>query len=358
MSKTPPLKKIYGIQTAIVSNSNPNTKDYINTIDTDELGRVKVLFHFERNQTTSCYLRVSNISSGTQYGTQFIPRVNSEVIVSFVNGNPDYPIIIGTLHNGENVNPYPLPNNKTQSFIKTYSIPQYEDKQGYNEILFEDKRGSEQLNLRAQKDMNTLVLNDKNQNVKNNENVLIEANKNETIKKDSTLTVGKNYTQNIKENQITTVDVDKIVSVKGDCEIEVHKDFNVKVKQNVLQIIENNLNIKINKTNTIFVQNDVKQKYLKNLFQQIVKDYRLDVQENYQLKAKEIKTVVDNIELKSNNGISLRVGGNVLTVNPSGIHLNASLVDTTSGNCGVRVEDVGKTKAKKKEKLSSPNFTE
>ena len=159
------------------------------------------------------------------------------------------------------------------------------------------------------------------------------------IKKDSTLTVGKNYTQNIKENQITTVDVDKIVSVKGDCEIEVHKDFNVKVKQNVLQIIENNLNIKINKTNTIFVQNDVKQKYLKNLFQQIVKDYRLDVQENYQLKAKEIKTVVDNIELKSNNGISLRVGGNVLTVNPSGIHLNASLVDTTSGNCGVRVEE-------------------
>ena len=95
----------------------------------------------------------------------------------------------------------------------------------------------------------------------------------------------------------------------------------------------------LNKTNTIFVQNDVKQKYLKNLFQQIVKDYRLDVQENYQLKAKEIKTVVDNIELKSNNGISLRVGGNVLTVNPSGIHLNASLVDTTSGNCGVRVEE-------------------
>ena len=359
----PPLTiikpKIYGIQTAIVSNSNPNTKDYINTIDTDELGRVKVLFHFERNQTTSCYLRVSNISSGTQYGTQFIPRVNSEVIVSFVNGDPDYPIIIGTLHNGENVNPYPLPNNKTQSFIKTYSIPQYEDKQGYNEILFEDKRGAEQLNLRAQKDMNTLVLNDKNQNVKNNENVLIEANKNETIKKDSTLTVGKNYTQNIKENQITTVDVDKIVSVKGDCEIEVEKDFTTVVQNDMNITVDEDVVTQIKEVLTQYVEGDVTLNYLENLFTQIGIDMGIEVDGIFHLECPEVKyEAAQEIDLEGYDAITLRVGENSVTIDESGIHIHTLNYDSNSSFGGVSVEDVGKTKAKKKEKLSSPNFTE
>jgi type VI secretion system secreted protein VgrG len=89
----PPLETliptISGIQTAIVSNTDSNTKDHSNTIDTDDQGRIKVLFHFEQNQTTSCYLRLSNIHSGDGYGTQFLPRVNQEVIVSFINGNPN-----------------------------------------------------------------------------------------------------------------------------------------------------------------------------------------------------------------------------------------------------------------------------
>ena len=173
--------KINSILTAIVSNINPNTKDYENTIDVDEQGRVKVLFHFERNQTTSCYLRVSNFYAGSNYGSQFIPRVNSEVIVSFINGNPDCPVIIGSLYNGENKNPNNLPSSKTKSFIRTYSIPQYEDKQGFNELLFEDKRGNEELNLKAQRDMNTLVQNDKTTNVLNNEKIIVKNDKDEAI---------------------------------------------------------------------------------------------------------------------------------------------------------------------------------
>ncbi len=102
-----------------MSNGESNTKDYENTIDVDEQGRIKVLFHFETNQTSSCYLRLSNFYSGTNFGSQFLPRVNSEVIVSFINGDPDLPIIIGTLHNGENKNPVNLPKEKTKSFIKT-----------------------------------------------------------------------------------------------------------------------------------------------------------------------------------------------------------------------------------------------
>ncbi|MBD3798088.1 MAG: type VI secretion system tip protein VgrG, partial [Campylobacterales bacterium] len=208
--------RIPGILTAIVSNGESNTKDYENTIDVDEQGRIKVLFHFETNQTSSCYLRLSNFYSGTNFGSQFLPRVNSEVIVSFINGDPDLPVIIGTLHNGENKNPYNLPKEKTKSFIKTYSIPQYEDKEGYNEIAFEDKRGDENLSLRAQKDMNTLVLNDQYTHIENNSKTIIDNDKEETVEANSILTVNKDYTQNIKENQINTVEKEKITTVKED----------------------------------------------------------------------------------------------------------------------------------------------
>ncbi|QKF66706.1 type VI secretion system, syringe needle protein [Arcobacter venerupis] len=270
ISYKPPISikktKINSILTAIVSNTNSNTKDYANTIDVDDKGRVKVLFSFERNKTTSCYLRVSTFFAGNKYGSQFLPRVNSEVIVSFVNGDPDYPIIIGNLHNGENKNPYDLPQNKTKSFIKTYSIPQYENKLGYNEILFEDKKANEELNLRAQKDMNILVLNDKSTHVLNNSKTIIDNKKEEIVESNSKQTINKNYTQRINQNQINTVSKEKLTTVKGNYEITVKKDLNTVVKNDIKTIVENNYKLKVNGKKTTYVENDAKEKYLINLF--------------------------------------------------------------------------------------------
>ncbi|XOB63262.1 type VI secretion system Vgr family protein [Campylobacterota bacterium DY0563] len=338
---------IPGVLTARVSNGESNTKDFINTIDVDEQGRIKVLFHFETNQTSSCYLRLSNFFSGTNFGSQFLPRVNSEVIVSFINGDPDLPIIIGTLHNGENKNPYNLPKEKTKSFIKTYSIPQYEDKEGYNEIAFEDKRGDENLSFRAQKDMNTLVLNDEFTHVENNSKTIIDNDKEETVEANSILTVNKDYTQNIKENQINTVQKEKITTVKEDFEIHGLKDINTIVKNDMKTIIEHDMITRIKGTSTEYVEKDAKRKYLENLFTQVGKDFRLDVQNNYHLKSNNIKLNADIIELIGKTGVSLRCGGNVLTVNQSGIHLKSGNIDTTSSNSGVNAQDVKKPFIKK-----------
>jgi len=340
----PPLTiikpRIYAIQTAIVSNGDSNTKEHSNTIDTDEEGKIKVLFHFERNKTTSCYLRVSNFFSGNNYGSQFIPRVNSEVIVSFVNGDPDLPVIIGTLHNGENKNPYSLPNNKTQSFIKTYSIPQYEDKEGYNEILFEDKRGDEQLNLRAQKDMNTLILNEKNLNVKNNSKTLIESNKEETVKKDSTQTIGKNKTINIKENEIKTVDKEKIVTVKEDYNIEVYKDFNTTVGNDFNLFVEQDVITQIKEVLLEYVTQDVSNKYLENLFVQIAKDMGVDIEGTFHLECPDVKYEANqDIDFQASESITLRCGSNALTIDNSGIHFFTPNYDGNSSYGGVDVAD-------------------
>ena len=113
-----PKPKIHGLQSAIVSGGDAATPEHANEIDVNEKGEIRVIFHFDKNRPTSCYVPLSNMASGDGYGTQFLPRVNSEVLVSFINGDIDRPIIIGTLHNGENRHAYNLPKEKTKSFIK------------------------------------------------------------------------------------------------------------------------------------------------------------------------------------------------------------------------------------------------
>ncbi len=335
--------KINSILTAIVSNGNANTKDYDNTIDVDDQGRIKVLFHFEENQITSCYLRVSNLHSGNGYGTQFLPRVNQEVIVSFINGDPDRPIITGTLHNGENKNPYNLPKEKTKSFIKTNSMPQYEDKIGYNELSFEDKRGDELLSLRAQKDYSLLALNDEYKHIQNNSKNIIDNDKEETIANNSLLTVGNDLNENIKFNHISTVEKEKISTVQEDYELHVLKDFNTIVKNDIKTIVENDYIQRVKGTSTEYIEKDVKKKYLQNMFLQIGRDFRQDVQNAYHLKSNTIKHTSGNtIEIEAGSGISLKCGGTVLTVDPSGIHLKAPIIDTASSNGGVTAKAVVK----------------
>ncbi|KAB0619007.1 type VI secretion system Vgr family protein, partial [Aliarcobacter skirrowii] len=218
--------KIYGIQTAIVTSqdiNNESLKEKANSIDVDEEGRVRVLFFFERNKIASCYLRVSNMSSGDNYGTMFIPRVNSEVIVSFVNGDPDCPIIIGTLHNGENKLAYSLPNNKTKSYIRTYTTPQYSDSIGYNELMFEDYQGREEINIRAQRDLNTEVLNNENKRVDKDQRVIIRGDKEESINKNSKLNVKDNYEINVQKDLIENVINNKHINVLENLDINVNK---------------------------------------------------------------------------------------------------------------------------------------
>jgi len=170
LNRQTPRPMIRGPQTAKVVGASGDE------ITTDQYGRIKVKFYWDRSATqdenSSCWIRVAQVWAAAQWGAIFIPRVGQEVVVEFLEGNPDRPIITGCVYNANNMVPYGLPDNKTRSTIKTNSST---GGGGFNEIRFEDKAGSEEVFFQAQKDYNKTV--------KNNETV--------TITQDTTTTVQK-----------------------------------------------------------------------------------------------------------------------------------------------------------------------
>jgi type VI secretion system secreted protein VgrG len=147
-----PKPLVEGPQTAVVVG--PAGEE----IYTDEYGRVVVQFHWDRegqaNENSSCWIRVAQVWAGRNWGAMFLPRIGQEVIVEFLEGNPDRPIITGRVYHAQNPPPYPLPDEKTKSTLKSLSS---KGGGGFNEVRFEDKKGQEQLFIHAQKDMDTRV---------------------------------------------------------------------------------------------------------------------------------------------------------------------------------------------------------
>jgi len=193
-----------GPQTALVVGESGEE------ITTDKYGRIKVQFYWDRlgqkNQDSSCWIRVAQTWAGAQWGGMFIPRQGQEVIVEFLDGNPDRPIVTGCVYNATNMAPYGLPDNKTRSTVKTNSTT---GGGGFNELRFEDKKGSEEVFFQAQKDYNKVVLN------------------NETVKitQDTTTTVDKgnrSITLNQGDNSFTVS--------QGKNTVTVNKDFSTTVQ--------------------------------------------------------------------------------------------------------------------------------
>lgn len=163
-------KKVAGPQTATVVGKEGEE------IWTDEYGRVKVKFHWDRtdprDETSSCWLRVAQPWAGRQWGAIHIPRIGSEVIVDFLDGDPDRPIITGSLYNADNMPPYKLPDNQTRTGIKTRSIKDG-TADNFNEISFEDKKGEEELHVQAERDHTV--------NVKRNESISVGGDRSLTV---------------------------------------------------------------------------------------------------------------------------------------------------------------------------------
>ena len=139
--------QVLGSQTAIVTG--PAGEE----IHCDQYGRIKVQFHWDRdgqsNDKTTCWMRVASGWAGAAYGGIAIPRIGMEVLVTFLEGDPDQPLVTGCLYHKENVVPYDLPANKTRSTFKTLSSP---GGGGLNEFRIEDKKGAEQIYIHAQRD--------------------------------------------------------------------------------------------------------------------------------------------------------------------------------------------------------------
>jgi type VI secretion system secreted protein VgrG len=193
----------------------------------DKYGRVKVQFYWDRqgkkNENSSCWIRVSSGWAGKNWGMIQLPRIGQEVVIEFLDGDPDEPVIVGRLYNGTQMPPYDLPANSTQSGIKSRS-----SKGGgasdSNELRFEDKTGSEEVYFHAQKDLDTVVENDETLKVGNDRTTEVTNDDTRTVKGKDTLTVTKDQTIAIESgNQSITLDEgDQSISVvKGNQEISI-----------------------------------------------------------------------------------------------------------------------------------------
>ena len=159
----------------------------------DEYGRVKVEFHWDRaklgNDKSSCWLRVSSSWAGDSFGAVTIPRIGMEVVVTYLEGNPDNPLITGCVPNKVTPVPYPLPANKTKTVLRSHSSPA---SGGYNELSIEDRAGQELIYLRAQRDMEQKVENDsrlevgneRRETIKGNSIAVLEAEEQRTVTAD------------------------------------------------------------------------------------------------------------------------------------------------------------------------------
>jgi type VI secretion system secreted protein VgrG len=187
-----PRPVVQGPQTAIIVGPAGDE------IYTDKYGRVKVQFHWDRygkaDQNSSCWIRVSQNWAGKRWGAMFLPRIGQEVIVDFLEGDPDRPIITGRVYNGEAMPPYSLPDEMTKSTIKTYSS---KGGGGFNEIRFEDKKGKEQLFLHAEHNQDNRVKNDTLEWIGNDRHLIVKHDQLESVDGDKHLTVKNDQNEKV-----------------------------------------------------------------------------------------------------------------------------------------------------------------
>lgn len=218
---------VVGLQTAVVAGS-----DTAEDISVDKYGRIQVTFHWNKsdkeNAHISCPVRVASSWAGKNWGAVSIPRVGQEVVVSFLEGDPDRPLVIGSVYNADNMPPYALPDNKTQSGIKSRSLLGAAD--DANELRFEDKKGNEQFFIHAQKDMIEEVENDHTVTIDHDETAIIKNDRNTTVKNNDTLDVGKKFKLSAG-TEIELVTGASSIVMKSDGTIEI-KGLDIKVTGN------------------------------------------------------------------------------------------------------------------------------
>ncbi|MBC7797373.1 MAG: type VI secretion system tip protein VgrG [Pyrinomonadaceae bacterium] len=267
-----PKPTVQGSQTATVVG--PAGEE----IFTDKYGRVKVQFSWDRSlpfsPESSCWIRVAHDLAGNKWGQMHIPRIGQEVIVDFIEGNPDQPIITGAVYNPETMPHYELPKFKTLTYIKTRTSP--DDGKGYNELRFEDKAGKEQVFVRSQKRMD----------------VRVRANLYETCGGDRQEVIGVRADEKPGGNLATTIGGSHDLHIKADEFIGIDGKLNIAVKG------------------------------------EVVEDFQTSLSTMVKMKA-ELNAMEITLEAKTK--ITLKVGGNCIMIDPSGITIAGTMVKINSG---------------------------
>ncbi len=233
-----PKPVIQGPQTAIVVGKEGEE------IWIDKYGRVKVLFHWDReaegDEMSSCWVRVSQSWAGKQWGAMYLPRIGQEVIVEFLEGDPDRPIITGRVYNAENMPPYELPAEQTKSTMKSNTSL---GGKGFNEFRFEDKKGEEQIFIHAQKNMDIRVGNDRFETTGKDG----EGSRHLVVEKDKFEQVKNNRNEKVDNDHLEEIGNDRNLKVKGKEAKEVAKALSLQVGDDVIEVFKKNQSTQVTK---------------------------------------------------------------------------------------------------------------
>ncbi len=249
---------VNGIQTAMVVG--PDNEE----IHVDKYGRIKVQFHWDREGTytdkSSCWVRVAQGVAGKNWGTIYHPRIGQEVVVQFIEGDIDRPLVTGSLYNEEHMPPYELPANASQSTIKTRSTKEG-GPENFNEIRFEDLKDSEHLLIHAEKDFMREVENDETITVGNNrsktvsadETVSVSGGRTKSIGGDETTTVSGNRTETVETDETITVSGNRTETISGDETISLEKNRSLTIGENDTVDVGKELTVNVGKNETVDV---------------------------------------------------------------------------------------------------------
>jgi type VI secretion system secreted protein VgrG len=245
-----PKPIVQGAQTAVVVGAGGDE------IYTDQYGRVKVHFPWDRqgknDENAGCWIRVAQVWAGKQWGAMHIPRIGQEVIVDFLEGDPDQPIITGRVYNGANMPPYDLPGNKTQSGIKSRSSKDG-SADNFNEIRFEDLKGSELVTIHAEKDHELTVENDETHSVGRDEKQTIGRDETAKVGRDESHSVGRDRTKSVTGNETNSIGKSRSESVGANESISITANRDESVGGNDTISISKNHELSVGKNQSINV---------------------------------------------------------------------------------------------------------
>ena len=312
-----PKPRIDGVQTAVVVG--PSGEE----IYPDKYGRVKVQFHWDRegenDEKSSCWIRCAQPIAGKGWGAMSIPRIGQEVVVSYLEGDPDRPLITGVVYNDEQMPPYALPDEKTKSYIKTNSSKSGE---GFNEIRFEDKNDEEQIFIHAERNMDVRVKEDSMEWIQKNRHEIVGTEDEKTSEGDKMELVWRDKHQNIKRHQEEHVEGNvKFLVGEGDAsdggmyDVHVEKDHKLLVGGNNHVHVEGNRSEKVDQKHSLQAM---------SCHEKIDNDFALEAQTIH------IKAGM-NLILEAGMQVSLKVGGNFVDVSVAGVAVNGMPVLINSG---------------------------
>ncbi|MES2673809.1 MAG: type VI secretion system tip protein TssI/VgrG [Pseudomonadota bacterium] len=323
-----PKPKIDGVQTALVVGAQGDE------ICTDKYGRIKIQFPWDRygkrNDASSCWVRVASQQAGNKWGVVGIPRVGNEVVVTFIEGDPDRPLVIGSVFNNENMPPITLPAGKNQTGMKSQSTG---GAAGQNGFCVDDTKGNEAMNIHSSYNCNFTVDNDLSTAVVNNATYSVDVNLSETVGADHSLSVvanqkisvGADQTESVTGNQNLTVAGNQTESITGDQTISAqNQTVTIKADQN---IETNNQNLTVKADHMIHAGAQTIEVKGKQAFN--VADHATTASGKIELKATEIN-------LSADSKITFSVGAASITI-------EASKIELVCGPSSVKVDMAGVT---------------